>query len=111
MQTKMKHKIKLKKGDTVMVISGNYKGKTGRVLSVDAESERLLVEGVNMVKRHTKPNAKNNKGGIIKQESSLNISNLMLVDPKTSKPTRVGRKLNDKGKLVRYSKKSGEELE
>jgi large subunit ribosomal protein L24 len=107
----MKHKIKLKKGDTVMVISGNYKGKTGRVLSVDAESERLLVEGVNMVKRHTKPNAKNNKGGIIKQESSLNISNLMLVDPKTSKPTRVGRKLNDKGKLVRYSKKSGEELE
>jgi large subunit ribosomal protein L24 len=107
----MKHKIKLKKGDTVMVISGNYKGKTGRVLSVDAEAERLLVEGVNMVKKHTKPNAKNNKGGIIKKESPLNISNLMLVDPKTSKPTRVGRKVNAKGKLVRYSKKSGEEID
>jgi large subunit ribosomal protein L24 len=111
MQTKMKHKIKLKKGDTVMVISGNYKGKTGRVLSVDAESERLLVEGVNMVKKHTKPNAKDNKGGIVKKESSLNISNLMLIDPKLNKPTRVGRKLNAKGKLVRYSKKSGEEIE
>jgi len=111
MQTKMKHKIKLKKGDTVMVISGNYKGKSGRVLSVDAESERLLVEGVNMVKKHTKPNAKNNKGGIVKKESSLNISNLMLVDPKLNKPTRVGRKLNEKGKLVRYSKKSGEEID
>ena len=111
MQTQMKHKIKLKKGDTVMVISGNYKGKTGRVLSVDAESERLLVEGVNMVKKHTKPNAKNNKGGIVKKESSLNISNLMLVDPKLNKPTRVGRKLNEKGKLVRYSKKSGEEID
>lgn len=107
----MKHKVKLKKGDTVMVISGNYKGKTGRVLSVNAESERLLVEGVNMVKKHTKPNAKNNKGGIVKQESSLNISNLMLIDPKLNKPTRVGRILNAKGKLVRYSKKSGEEIE
>ena len=111
MQTKMKHKIKLKKGDTVMVISGNYKGKSGRVLSVDAETERLLVEGVNMVKKHTKPNAKNNKGGILKKESSLNISNLMLVDPKLNQPTRVGRKYNEKGKLVRYSKKSGEEIE
>ena len=111
MEKKMTHKIKLKKGDNVMVISGNYKGKTGRVLSVDAESERLLVEGINMVKKHTKPNAKNNKGGIVKQESSVNISNLMLVDPKLNKPTRVGRKYNEKGKLVRYSKKSGEELE
>ena len=93
-----------------MVITGESKGQKGRVLEVNRDKYKALVEGVNMVKKHTKPNAKNTKGGIVKQESSLNISNLMLIDPKLNKPTRVGRKINDKGKLVRYSKKSGEEI-
>jgi large subunit ribosomal protein L24 len=103
-------KVKIKKGDTVMVIAGNYKGKTGRVLSVEAEEERVLVEGVNIRKKHTKPNAKNNKGGIVKKEAPVHISNVMVMDPKSSQPARVGRHLNEKGKLVRYSKKSGEDI-
>ena len=74
------------------------------------EQERAIVEGINMVSKHTKPNAKNPQGGIIKKEAPIHISNLNVVDPSTNKPTRVGRKLNDKGKLVRYAKKSGEIL-
>ena len=74
------------------------------------EQERAIVEGINMVSKHTKPNAKNPQGGIIKKEAPIHISNLNIVDPSTNKPTRVGRKLNDKGKLVRYAKKSGEIL-
>jgi len=106
----MQKKLHVKKGDTVIVITGNYKGQKGRVLEVTRKTQRAIVEGVNMVKKHTKPNAKNQQGGIIEKESSIHISNLMLVDPKTGEPTRIGRRIDDKGKLVRYSKKSGEEI-
>jgi large subunit ribosomal protein L24 len=101
-------KLSIKKGDNVMVISGNSKGKSGRVLEVIAEKNRLIIEGVNMISKNTKPNAKNPKGGIVKQEAPVHISNAMIID-KSGKPTRVGRKLDEKTeKLVRYSKKSGE---
>ena len=93
-----------------MVITGESKGQKGRVLEVDRDKNRVLVESVNMVSKHTKPNTKAPQGGIIKKEAPVHISNLMLIDPTTGKPTRVGRKLNDKDKLVRYSKKSGEEI-
>jgi large subunit ribosomal protein L24 len=106
----MQKKLNIKKGDSVMVITGESKGQKGRVLEVDRMKYRALVEGVNMVTKHTKPNAKAPQGGIIKKEAPVNISNLMLVDPASGKPTRIGRKLNDKNKLVRYSKKSGEEI-
>ncbi|HNT42740.1 MAG TPA: 50S ribosomal protein L24, partial [Tenuifilaceae bacterium] len=92
------------------VISGESKGKQGRVLSVQLSKQRAFVEGVNMVSKHTKPNSKYPQGGIIKMEAPIHISNLMLIDPASGKPTRIGRRLNDKGKLVRYSKKSGEEI-
>jgi len=103
-------KLHIKKGDMVYVISGESKGHQGRVLSVLVKQQRAIVEGANMVSRHTKPNSKNPQGGIIKKEAPIHISNLMLVDPATGKPTRIGRRLNDQGKLVRYSKKSGEEI-
>jgi large subunit ribosomal protein L24 len=106
----MQKKLHVKKGDTVMVITGESKGQKGRVLEVNREKNRALVEGVNLVSKHTKPNAKSPQGGIIKKEAPIHISNLMLVDPATGKPTRIGRRLNDKEKLVRYSKKSGEEI-
>ncbi len=102
-------KIHIKKGDTVKVISGDSKGSQGKVLMVDRDKYRALVEGVNLVSKHTKANAKNPQGGIIKKEAPIHISNLMLLDSKGN-ATRVGRKLNDIGKLVRYSKKSGEEI-
>ena len=103
-------KLHIKKGDTVYVNAGEDKGKTGRVLEVLVDKNRAIVEGVNMVSKSTKPNAKNPQGGIVKQESALHISNLNVVDPKTGKPTRIGRKEGEDGKLVRYSKKSGEEI-
>lgn len=106
----MQKKIHIKKGDTVIVITGESKGQKGRVLEVDREKNRALVEGVNMVSKHTKPNSKSPQGGILKKEAPVHISNLMLVDPASGKPTRIGRKLNDNNKLVRYSKKSGEEI-
>ena len=106
----MQKKLHIKKGDTVFVISGNAKGQQGKVLEVVRESERAIVEGVNLVSKHTKPNAKSPQGGIIKKEATIHVSNLMLKDPKTGKPTRIGRRLDKKGKLVRYSKKSGEEI-
>ncbi|GET31073.1 50S ribosomal protein L24 [Prolixibacter sp. SD074] len=106
----MQKKLHIKKGDSVVVISGNSKGQQGKVLEVDREKERAIVEGVNLVSKHTKPNAENPQGGILKQEATVHISNLMLVDPASGKRTRIGRRLNDKGKLVRYSKKSGEEI-
>jgi large subunit ribosomal protein L24 len=106
----MQKKLHIKKGDTVQLIAGDDKGKKGRVLEVITEKDRALVEGVNMMKKHTKPNAKAPQGGIIEKEAPVHISNLMVVDAKSGKPTRVGRRLNDKGKLVRYSKKSGEEI-
>jgi large subunit ribosomal protein L24 len=106
----MQKKTHIKKGDTVMVIAGESKGQKGRILEVDRVKDRALVEGVNMVSKHTKPNAKAPQGGIIKKEAPVHISNLMLIDPASGKPTRVGKKLNGKDKLVRYSKKSGEEI-
>jgi len=106
----MQKKLHIKKGDNVEVISGDNKGTKGRVLEVFPEKLRALVEGVNLVSKHTKPNAKNTQGGIVKKEAPVHISNLMLIDPKTGKRTRTGRRLNDKNKLVRFSKKSGEEI-
>jgi len=101
-------KLHIKKGDTVVVISGNDLGKQGRVLTIDTEKSRAIVEGVNLVKKHTKPNADNPKGGIIEQEAGVHISNLKVIDSQGN-PTRIGRKKDEKtGKSVRYSKKSGE---
>lgn len=106
----MQRKFHIKKGDTVYVNSGEYRGETGRVLEVIRSTERAIVEGVNMVSKHTKPNASNTEGGIVKQEAPIHLSNLNIVDPTTGKATRIGRKLNSEDKLVRYSKKSGEEI-
>ena len=106
----MNKKLHIKKGDLVFVNAGNDKGKTGKVLEVITKKDRAIVEGVNMVSKHTKPNAKNHQGGIVKQEAGIHISNLQVVDPSTGAPTRIGRRLNDNGKLVRYAKKSGEEI-
>ena len=106
----MQQKIHIKKGDTVMVITGESKGQKGRILEVDRDKNRAIVESVNMVSKHTKPNVKAPQGGILKKEAPVHLSNLMLIDPTTGKPTRVGKKLNDNNKLVRYSKKSGEEI-
>ena len=103
-------KLHIKKGDIVFVNTGEDKGKTGRVLQVLVADQRAVVEGVNMVSNHTKPNAKNPQGGIEKKEAPIHISNLNVVDPKSGKATRIGRKLNAEGSLVRYSKKSGEEI-
>ncbi len=103
-------KFKIRKGDLVKVIAGDSKGTQGKVIEVITANGRALVEGANMVSKHTKPNAATPNGGIIKQEAPIHISNLALVDPKTGNPTRVGRKLNDAGKLVRVAKKSGEEI-
>ena len=103
-------KIKIRKGDLVKVIAGDSKGQQGKVLGVLIAKNRVTVEGVNLVSKHTKPNAANPNGGIIKKEAALHISNVQLVDPKTGATTRVGRKLNADGKLVRVSKKSGEEI-
>ena len=102
-------KIHIKKGDTVYVNAGNDKGKTGKVLSVDPSKDRAIVEGINMVSKHTKPNAQNPQGGIIKQEAGIHVSNLQLIDPQSGKPTRTGHKVVD-GKKIRYAKKSGEEI-
>lgn len=104
-------KLHIKKGDTVYINSGEDKGKTGRVLQVLVTKNRAIVEGVNMVSKHSKPSAQNPQGGIDKKEASIHLSNLNLVDPKTGKPTRIGRKNDDRtGKLIRYAKKSGEEI-
>lgn len=101
-------KLHIKKGDIVFVNTGKSKGKTGRVMKVLIDKQRAIVEGLNLVSKASKPNAKNPQGGIEKKEAPIHISNLNVVDPKTGKPTRIGRKLDEKGKLVRYSKKSGE---
>lgn len=100
-------KYRIKKGDMVQVITGEDKGKTGKVLSIVTDKGRAFVEGVNIVSRHTKPSASNPNGGIIKKEAPVHISNLMLLDPKSGEPTRVGRRTED-GKIVRYAKNSGE---
>ncbi|HSV76269.1 MAG TPA: 50S ribosomal protein L24 [Bacteroidales bacterium] len=103
----MQAKLKIKKGDTVKVIAGNDKGSQGRVLTVFPEKARALVEGVNMVSKHTKPKAGTPQGGILKKEAAIHISNLMVVDGKGN-AARIGRKRDEEGKLVRYSKKTGE---
>ena len=106
----MNKKLHVKRGDTVYVNSGESKGKQGRVLEVLRKDNKAIVEGINMVSKHTKPNAQYPQGGIIKMEAPVHLSNLMLVDGSTGEPTRIGRRLNEGGKLVRYSKKSGEEI-
>jgi large subunit ribosomal protein L24 len=103
-------KLHIKKGDTVFVNAGEDKGKTGRVLKVLIEKQRALVEGINMVSKSTKPNAKSPQGGFQKKEAPVHISNLNVLESKSGKPTRIGRRLNAKGVLVRYSKKTGEEI-
>ena len=102
-------KINIRKGDTVYVNAGNDKGKTGKVLSVIPAKDRAIVEGINLVSKHTKPNAKQPQGGIVKQEAGIHISNLQLIDPQSGKPTRVGHKIAD-GKKARICKKCGAEL-
>ena len=103
-------KLHIKKGDTVYVNAGEDKGKTGKVVKVLVEKQRAIVEGVNVVAKSQKPSAKNPQVGIVKTEAPIHISNLNVVDPKTGKPTRIGRRLNEEGKLVRFAKKSGEEI-
>ena len=100
-------KLKIKSGDTVRVIAGDHKGSEGKIMKVDAEKNRAIVEGVNMVSKHTKPSAKNPQGGIIKKEAPIHISNLALIDPKSKKATRIGYEMRD-GKKVRVSKRSNE---
>jgi large subunit ribosomal protein L24 len=101
-------KLHIRRGDTVLVLSGNDRGKKGRVLEVYPGKRKAIVEGINMVTKHLKPSAANPNGGIEKQEAAVHISNLMVVDPSTGEATRVGRKLNQEGRLQRYSKKTGE---
>ena len=103
-------KFKIRKGDKVVVITGKEKGKTGEVLSVLRDEARVLVQGVNIVKRHTRPSAAN-PGGIIDKEASIHISNVALADPKTGKPTRVGFKILDGGRKVRIARRSGEAID
>ena len=103
-------KLHIKKGDTIIVNAGENKGQTGKVLKVFVKEQRAIVEGVNKVKKSQKPNAKNPQGGFVEMEAPIHISNLNPVDPKTGKATRIGRKLNADGKIVRYAKKSGEEI-
>jgi len=103
-----KQKLHIKKGDNVMVLSGNSNGKTGKVLEIFVEKQRAIVEGVNIVTKHVKPSASNPEGGINKTEAAIHISNLKVVDPATGDATRIGRHLNSDGQLQRYSKKTGE---
>lgn len=107
--------MRIKKDDNVVVIAGNSKGKTGKVLKVFPKVERIIVEGVNIRKRHTKPNQANPQGGIIEKEAPIHASNVMVVDPKSSEPTRIGKKIiiddkTGKKRSVRVSKSSGEML-
>ena len=106
----MSVKLHIKKGDMVQVIAGDNKGQQGKVLKVEVSKQRAIVEGVNLVKKATKPNAQNPQGGIVEQEAPIHISNLQLLDPQSGKPSRVGRRANAEGKLVRFAKKSGEEI-
>jgi large subunit ribosomal protein L24 len=100
-------KLHVKTGDTVEVIAGNSKGKRGKIVEVLVKKNRVVVEGVNMIKKHIKPNAQSPQGEIKELEGTIHISNVLVVDPSTGKPTRVGRKLNDAGNLQRFSKASG----
>ena len=104
----MLKKLHIKVGDTVKVLSGESRGQEGKILVIDKKKNRATVEGLNIVKRHAKPSASNPQGGIVEKEAGIHISNLMVVH--NGKASRVGRKMNGAGKLVRYSKKSGEEI-
>ena len=106
----MAGKLKIKKGDKVVVISGRDKGKSGEVLRVLPTDERVIVQGVNIIKRHTRPSA-GNAGGIVEKEAAIHISNVAHVDPKSNQPTRIGYKLLEDGRKVRYAKRSGEVLD
>ena len=101
-------KFHIKKGDIVMVNAGDDKGKTGRVLKVLVKKQRAIVEGLNMVSKHTKPNAQNPQGAILSMEAPIHISNLNVLDPQSGKGARIGRRRDDNGKLVRFAKQSGE---
>jgi large subunit ribosomal protein L24 len=101
-------KLKVRKGDTVQVISGNSKGKVGKVLAMEINKGRVVVEGVGITTKHVKPSAQNPNGGIVKREASIDISNVALVDPSTNQTSRIGRKLNAEGSLQRYYKSSGQ---
>ena len=107
MKRKSNTKFHIRGGDTVKVIAGNAKGQSGKIVQMLLEKERAIVEGVNMITKHVKPSANQPQGELKKIEGSIHLSNLMLVDPATGKPTRTGRKLNDKGKLQRFSKETG----
>jgi large subunit ribosomal protein L24 len=102
------NKLHVKKDDTVFVITGKDKGKKGRVIAAYPRENRVLVEGINMVKKHAKPSQQNPQGGILNQEAPIHVSNVMLIDPKSGKPTRVGYKVLENGKKVRIAVKSGE---
>lgn len=104
------NKFHIRKGDTVFVNAGEDKGKTGKVIRVITEKKRAVVEGVNIVSKNQKPNAKYPQGGIIKMEAPIHISNLNVIDPASGKPTRIGHRKNEEGKIIRYAKKSGEEI-
>jgi large subunit ribosomal protein L24 len=104
-------KVHVKKGDTVVVITGKSEGKKGKVLSVDPDKQRVLIEGINMVKRHTKPSKNMQRGGIIQKESPIASSNVMVFCSRCNKPTRIGKKVLDNGSKVRACKKCGEVLD
>lgn len=105
------NKLHVKKDDNVIVITGKDKGKKGRVIAAYPRENRVLVEGVNMVKRHTRPNQANPQGGIIEREAPIHVSNVMHIDPKSGKPTRIGYKILEDGKKVRIAKRSGQEID
>ncbi|MBN1981376.1 MAG: 50S ribosomal protein L24 [Chitinivibrionales bacterium] len=103
--------LRIKKGDTVQIIAGDSKGQTGKVLRVNPGKGRLLIENRNVVKRHTKPNKRNQQGGILEKEASISLSNCMLLDSKANKPARVGIRILEDGKKVRFSKKTQEQID
>ena len=105
----MSQKLHVKKGDTVVVISGKEKGKQGRIIAVDIKKERVTVKGLNLVKRHTKPSQANPQGGIIEKEGTIHVSNVMVLDPEQKVPTRT-KKVEENGSLVRVAVKSGAKL-
>ena len=105
------NKLHVKSGDTVVVITGKDKGKKGKILAAFPKDNRVVVEGVNMVKRHTKPNAANPQGGIVTKEAAIHVSNVMIADPKTGEASRIGYKVLADGTKVRYAKKSGEVID
>ena len=104
----MRQKLHIKVGDTVKIISGESNGQEGKILTIDRKKNRAIVEGINIIKKHEKPSAANPEGGIVEKESSIHISNIMIVSDGDA--SRIGRKANEKGKMVRYSKKTGKEI-